>query len=116
MGVNLSLNNFVTDFNFIQENAELGTAHIIENKTTFNIDENNFISFRTRRNEELNLTEYYDLIYEYKYDCLIAGLKYNKTYYQDRDLEPSEELFFSISLIPLTTWEQEIDNDLYNSR
>ena len=89
IGVSLSLNNFVTDFNFLQENAEVGTAHILENKTTFNFDENNFISFRTRRNEELNLTEYYDLIYEYKYDCLIAGLKYNKTYYQDRDLEPS---------------------------
>ena len=75
LGVNLSLNNFVTDFNFIQENAEIGTAHIIENKTTFNFDENNFISFKTRRNKELNLTEYYDLIYEYKYDCLDCRIK-----------------------------------------
>ena len=116
LGINFSLNNFVTDFNFIQENDEIGTAHVIENKTTFNFDENNFVSFRTRRNEELNLTEYYDLIYEYKYDCLVAGIKYNKTYNQDRDLEPSEELFFSISLLPLTTWEQKIDNSLYKSK
>ena len=71
----------------------IGSTHIIENKSTFNFDENNFISFKTRRNKEINLTEYYDLIYEYKNDCLIAGLKFKKTFYQDRDLEPSEDLF-----------------------
>ena len=110
LGLNLSLNNFVTDFNFIQENKDFGTAHIIENNSTYNIDENNLISFRTRRNEELNLTEYYDLIYQYKYDCLVAGLKFNKTYYQDRELQPKEELFFSITLVPLTTWDQKIED------
>ena len=31
-------------------------------------------------NKEIDLTEYYDLIYEYKNDCLIAGIKYNKTF------------------------------------
>ena len=113
LGLNLSLNNFVTDFNFIKEDGNFGTSHIIENKSTLNFDNNNFVSFRTRRNEEINLTEYYDLIYEYKYDCLVAGLKFNKTYYQDRELEPSEELFFSITITPLATWEQEVDSGLY---
>ena len=64
LGLNLSLNNFVTNFNFIEENDLIGSTHIIENKSTFNFDENNFISFKTRRNKEINLTEYYDLIYE----------------------------------------------------
>ena len=113
LGLNLSLNNFVTDFNFIKEDGNFGTSHIIENKSTLNFNNNNFVSFRTRRNEEINLTEYYDLIYEYKYDCLVAGLKFNKTYYQDRELEPSEELFFSITITPLATWEQEVDSGLY---
>ena len=31
--------------------------------------------------------------------CLIAGIKYNKTYYSDRDLKPSENLLFTISLV-----------------
>ena len=66
---------------------------------------NKFISFKTRENGEIDLTEYYDLIYEYKNDCLIAGVKYNKTYYQDRDLEPTEDMF-SIKLVPLTGVEQ----------
>ena len=73
------------------------------------IDNQNFISFKTRRNRKLNLTEYYDLVYEYQNDCLIAGIKYNKSYYEDRDLKPSENLFFTINLVPLTTYEQKID-------
>ncbi len=109
LGINLSLNNFVTDFNFIEESGVIGSANIIENKSTLKFNENNLLTFKTRRNEEINLTEYYDLIYEYKNDCLVAGLKFKKTFYQDRDIEPSEDLFFYITLIPLTTLEQEID-------
>ena len=45
------------------------------------------LSFKTRRNRKINLTEYYDLVYEYKNDCLTAGVQFNKTYYDDRDLK-----------------------------
>ena len=55
---------------------------------------------------KIDLTEYYNLIYEYKNDCLIAGIKYNKTYYEDRDLKPSR---FTITLSPLTSFEQKVD-------
>ena len=48
-------------------------------------------------------------LYEYKNDCLIAGVKYNKSYYEDRDLKPSENLIFSITLTPLTSFEQKVD-------
>ncbi len=109
LSLNFSLNNFVTNFNFIEENDLIGSTHIIENISTFNFDDNNFLSFKTRRNKEINLTEYYDLIYEYKNDCLTAGLKFKKTFYQDRDLEPSEDLFFYLTLIPITSYEQRID-------
>ena len=78
--------------------------------TTFNFDEQNFITFRTRNNREIDLTEYYDLIYEYRNDCLVAGIKYNKTYYQDRDLEPTEDFMFSIKLLPLTSINQQFAN------
>ena len=36
--------------------------------------------FKTRKNRKLNLTEYYDLVYEYKNDCLTAGIKYKKSF------------------------------------
>ena len=74
-----------------------------------NFDENNFLTFKTRRNRKISLTEYYDLVYEYQNDCLTAGIKYQKTYYQDRDLKPKEDLFFTITLFPLTTYDQKID-------
>ena len=77
----------------------------MENTTSFNFDEKNNFSFKTRRNRKINLTEFYDLIYEYKNDCLTAGVKYNKTYYSDGDLKPKEDLLFTLTLFPLTTYE-----------
>ena len=106
----ISVNNFVTEFNFIEETGEMGNSNVFENKTSYNFDQKNSLSFKTRRNRKLNLTEYYDLVYEYKNDCLTASVKYKKSYYEDRALKPSEDLMFTISLFPLTSYEQKIDN------
>ena len=111
LAFNVSVNNFVTKFNFIEENNIMGDASSIENTTSYNFDDKNFLTFKTRRNKKINLTEYYDLIYEYKNDCLTAGIKYKKTYYEDRDLKPSEDLMFSITLIPLTSIDQKISQN-----
>ena len=110
LSTTIKKSNFVTTFNYIEEQGEVGNANILENVTTFNLNKQNFITFKTRENKEIDLTEYYDLIYEYKNDCLIAGIKYNKTFYKDRDLEPSEDFMFSIKLIPLTAVEQKFAN------
>ena len=110
LSTTIKKSNFVTTFNYIEEQGEVGNANILENVTTFNFNKQNFITFKTRENKEIDLTEYYDLIYEYKNDCLIAGIKYNKTFYKDRDLEPTEDFMFSIKLIPLTAIEQKLAN------
>ena len=102
----MSINNFITTFNFIEEESTKGNTNSIENITKYNIDNNNSLAFKTRKNREISLTEYYDLVYEYKNDCLTAGVKFNKTYYEDRDLKPSKNIMFSISFYPLTTIEQ----------
>ena len=81
----------------------MGNSNIFENKTSYNFDEKNSLSFKTRRNRKLNLTEYYDLVYEYKNDCLTASVKYNKDYYSDKDLKPNEEIFFTISIVPFSS-------------
>ena len=73
--------------------------------TQYSFDEKNSFIFQTRRNRKLNLTEYYDLVYEYKNDCLTAGIKYKKSYYADEDLRPTENLLFTITLFPLTSYE-----------
>ncbi len=104
----VSINNFITSFNFIENRNELGSTHLISNSTEYKVNDNTSLKFSTRRNKEINLTEYYNLSYEYKNDCLTAALKFNKIFYQDKDLVPTEDLFFTITLIPLTTYEREI--------
>ena len=99
----MTFNNFSTEFNLLEEKGNIGDLSIVENTSTINFSEENSLSFKTRRNRNLNLTEYYDLLYEYKNDCLIAGVQYKKNYYNDSDIKPVEELFFSITIVPLTT-------------
>ena len=109
LNTSIDYKNLNTTFNFIEENGVIGDTNTIENKTSIKFNNENYLTFNTRRNRKIDLTEYYNLIYEYKNDCLIAGIKYNKSYYEDRDLKPSENLLFSITLTPLTSFEQKID-------
>ena len=111
----ISVNNFVTTFNFLEKDGEIGDLNTLENTTKITIDDNNNLLFKTRRNRKISLTEYYDLVYEYQNDCLTAVIKYRKTYYQDRDLKPKEDLFFTITLFPLTSFDQQIDQSLYRN-
>ena len=110
LSTTLFFDNFSSTFNFVKSINEMGDENFLENSTSYKFDENNSIKFNTRRNRKINLTEFYDLVYEYKNDCLVAGVKYKKTYYEDKDLTPTENLFFSVSFIPLTTYEHKVDN------
>ena len=110
LGFLFSKNNFKTEINFIEENGVIGDSNVIENITSYNFNERNKLSFKTRQNRKLDIAEYYNLIYEYKNDCLVAGITYNKTYYEDRDLVPSEDLMFKLTLTPITTVGQSISN------
>ncbi|WP_440909229.1 LPS-assembly protein LptD [Candidatus Pelagibacter sp.] len=109
LNTNLSIKKLSTEFNFIEKNGLIGSTNTLENKTSYNFNDSNFLKFTTRRNRKINLTEYYDLVYEYKNDCLTAGIKYKKTYYADRDLKPNEDLLFTVTIIPLSTFEQKVD-------
>tara|TARA_B100001057_G_scaffold309618_1_gene309649 strand:- start:3003 stop:5705 length:2703 start_codon:yes stop_codon:yes gene_type:complete len=113
IGTEFSINNFVTEFTFIEQNGLMGETNSIENTSSIKFNNNNYFTFNTKRNRKTSLTEYYDLVYEYKNDCLTAGIKYKKTYYSDRDVKPNEDLLFTITLFPLTTLEQNVDQNLY---
>ena len=103
----LNINNFVNTFSFYEENNLIGKKSYYENNFSYKIDENNSLSFKTRENKTDNLTEYYNLIYEYKNDCLTASIRYNKEYYSSSTAKPSEELFFNITLVPLGSTQTE---------
>ena len=98
----LSVNNFVTEFEFLEETNLIGSDSYLANKSTLNFNSDKSLSFATRRNRKTNLTEYYDLVYEYKNDCLVAAIQYKKEYYNDRDLKPEEQLFFSLTIVPFS--------------
>ena len=104
IGADFEFNNFSTKFDYIEEAGILGNTNLIANTTKYSLNEYNSLIFETRRNREIGLTEYYDLVYEYKNDCLVAGIKYRKDYYKDGDIIPKEELFFSITIVPFYTF------------
>lgn len=96
----LSLNNFVTTFNYLNENNTKSRNSYLQNDTTYNFDNTNSLKFSTRRNKKTDLTEYYNLMYQYKNDCLAASIEYNKDYYDDNDVKPEESIFFKLTIIP----------------
>ncbi len=95
-----TINNFVSTFEFREEHDEIGTTHFVSNETSLKINDNKNLLFRTRKNRSTNLTEYYNLIYQYKMDCLVAAIEYNKDYYRDGDLKPEESISFSVTIMP----------------
>ena len=100
----LSINNFITTFEFLEENNALGSTSYLLNETSLALNNNSKILFRERRNKETDLKEFYNIMYQYENDCLVASLEYNKDYYSDRDLKPTKELFFSLTIVPLSTF------------
>ena len=96
----LSVNNFVTTFDYINENNTKEKISYLKNTTQYNFDDTNSLLFATRRNKKTDLTEYYNFMYQYKNDCLAASIEYNKDYYNDRDIKPEESVFFKLTIIP----------------
>jgi LPS-assembly protein len=96
----LKINKFVTTFEYSDEKNNLINESFTSNSSSFKIDKNNSIDFNVRRNNEKSATEFYNLVYNYKNDCLLASIKFNKEFYKDSDLKPEKEIFFTLSLIP----------------
>ena len=96
----ISVNNFITTFQYLNENNTNDSQSYLSNKTSYNFNDLNNLSFETRKNKKTNMTEFYNLIYQYKNDCLIAALEYNRDYYNDRDLNPEENIFFKLTIVP----------------
>ena len=98
-------NKLTTDLIYSKDSEFFGSGSYVQTDLTYNFDSNNILTFGTRRNRKIDLTEYYNLVYDYKNDCLIASIDYKKSYYQDRDIKPTENLFFQITIIPITEYE-----------
>ena len=95
------INNFVTTFDYLNENNTTNKTSYLTSKATYSLNDSNSIEFSSRENKTTDLTEYINFVYEYKNDCLAASIEYNKDFYSDRDVKPDESIFFKLTIIPL---------------
>ena len=107
----LNYNEVLTELNFgkVQFNLEyleqqnhIGLEHYASSGVSLNFNDNNKLSFSTKKNFKTNSTELYNLSYQYAIDCLTAGLAYRREFYQDADLEPKDSLMFAITFVPFS--------------
>ena len=99
-GTEITINNFITSFEYLNDNNSTVKDSFYTSRSSLAIDESKNISFETRKNKKTDLTEFYNLIYQYRNDCLIAAIEYNKDYYDDGDLKPEENIFFKLTIVP----------------
>ena len=88
------------NLNFLEEQKHVGTERYASSGVTLNYNDQNKLSFSTKKNFKTESTEFYNLSYQYAIDCLTAGLVYRREFYQDSNLEPNDTLMFSITFIP----------------
>ncbi len=98
--LNYNNNKFNTSFEFMEKSEDVGDESYLINKTNVNFNRFNSFAFETNKNLDKNLTDYYNLIYKYKNDCLEASLIYNRQFYNEDDVNPEKNIFFKISFIP----------------
>ena len=55
------INNFVTTFDYLNENNTLSKNSYLTNKSTISLDNSNSLTFSTRENNTTDITEYYNL-------------------------------------------------------
>ena len=98
----LNVNNFYTNISYYSEHNDLPVEEHIKNTTKIDLNDENMLSFEISKDLDKNFTQYYDLIYSYKTDCISFNLNYNKSFYEDGNLEPNKSLSFLIKIIPFT--------------
>jgi len=91
------------NLDYLEENKHIGDEHYASSGVTLNFDNQNKLSFSTKRNFKTESTELYDLSYQYEIDCLTAGAIYRREFYHDSELEPNDTLMFTISFVPFGT-------------
>ncbi len=103
--VSTELNFGPVQFNldYLEENKHVGLEHYASSGISLNFNDQNKLSFSTKRNFKTDSTELYNLSYQYEIDCLTAGVVYRREFYQDSELEPNDTLMFRITFVPFGT-------------
>ena len=111
VSANYSSDKFKTAFEYMEKSNFVGDDSYLTNYTELELNKENSIAFETTKNIDKNITDYYNLIYEYKNDCLKASVIYNKQFYQDNSINSDKNIFFKISFIPFGDISTQTFND-----
>jgi len=100
--ISTSLNFSKVGFNlgYLEEQNHIGNEHYVNAGISLNFNNNNKLSFETKKNFKTDSTEYYDINYQYMNDCLTAGLVFRREYYEDSDIETNDSLMFVMTFVP----------------
>ena len=99
-GLNFGKIGFNLDY--LEEQNHIGNENYVTTGGSLNFNDNNKLSFNTKKNFKTESTEFYDISYQYAIDCLKAGLVYRREFYEDSDLDvkPKDSLMFTITFVP----------------
>ena len=100
VGLDYKINRAKFNLDFLQERNHIGNTEYIKTGFDFNPNSSTELSFNSKRNLLTNSSEFYNLSYNYINDCLKAGIAYRREFYTDRDIEPTNSLMFTISIVP----------------
>jgi len=100
VGTDLTFDKAKFNLSYLQEKNHIGNQEYVQTGFDFKLNNSSELSFNTKRNLLSSSAEFYNLSYNYINDCLKAGLAYRREFYTDRDIEPTNTLMFTISIIP----------------
>ena len=98
--VSIKINNFIGSFSYLNEKNYKDNKSYLSHESSYKFNDFHKIAFSGRENKKTNLTEFYNLIYEYRNDCLKAAVEYGKNFYTDGNIKPDETIFFKLSIVP----------------
>ena len=78
----IKFSNFTTTLDYLRQDEDKNSYFL--NKSSYSLDESKKFKFLNKKKSKNDLTEFYNLMYQYKNDCLSASIEYNKEYYNDR--------------------------------
>tara|TARA_Y100000590_G_scaffold457852_1_gene611350 strand:+ start:2154 stop:4571 length:2418 start_codon:yes stop_codon:yes gene_type:complete len=93
------------NLDYLEQRNHIGSEHYASSGITLNFNDQNKLSFSTKKNFKTESTELYDLSYQYAIDCLKAGLVYRREFYKDTDdlQDNRDTLMFTITFVPFTS-------------
>tara|TARA_B110000305_G_scaffold215524_1_gene253137 strand:- start:1532 stop:2209 length:678 start_codon:yes stop_codon:yes gene_type:complete len=88
------------NLNYLQEKNHIGEQEYAQTEINYKLNNSTALNFSSKRNLATDSAEFYNLSYSYANDCLKAGIAYRREFYTDKDIEPANNLMFTISIIP----------------